>query len=82
MEGWPSQSIFDHNYQFISLSPVEFEVLSACDQASDPTATDSPEARATLTVADLLGQTSATLDDLREMQQKHLILLQPPQLSP
>jgi SAM-dependent methyltransferase len=29
MEGWPSQSLFDHNYQYITLSPVEFEVLSA-----------------------------------------------------
>ncbi len=82
MEGWPSQSIFDHNYQYISLSPIEFEVLSACDQASDPTATDLPETKAPLTVADLLSCTAASLDDLRQMQQKQLILLQPSQLSP
>jgi SAM-dependent methyltransferase len=82
MEGWPSQSIFDHNYQFITLSPVEFEVLSACDRSNPPTTTGTLGTNAMLTVADLLSQTSASLDDLRQMQQKQLILLQPPQLSP
>lgn len=78
MEGWPSQSLFDHNYQYITLSPVEFEVLSACDPGESAAA----DAAAQFTVADLVQCTQATLADLRQMQQKHLILLQPAQLSP
>lgn len=76
MEGWPSQSIFDHNYQILALTPLEFEVLAACDRAST-TEPDDP-----LTVAALIAQVPATLDNLRTMQQKQLILLQPTQLSP
>jgi 2-polyprenyl-3-methyl-5-hydroxy-6-metoxy-1,4-benzoquinol methylase len=76
MEGWPSRSIFDHNYQIVALSPVEFEVLEACDRGT----LDNPATPANpFTVAQLLDQTSATLADLRQMQQKQLILLQPSQ---
>lgn len=66
MEGWPSQSIFDHNYEIVSLSTVEFEVLKSCDrsQSSAPT------------VATVIAETQATLADIRQMQAKHLILLQ------
>ncbi len=75
MEGWPSHSIFDHNYQFVTLSALEFAVLQACDASAS-----APQALP-LTVADLLRQTSASLDDIRHMQQNQLILLQPPQQS-
>lgn len=71
MDGWPSQSIFDHNYQYVTLSPEEFEFLQACDQA---------EGQAT--VADLLNSTAAILSQVREMQQKQLVLLRLPQPSP
>ncbi|HIK45828.1 MAG TPA: class I SAM-dependent methyltransferase [Leptolyngbyaceae cyanobacterium M65_K2018_010] len=69
MEGWPSSSIFDHNYQFVKLSSVAIEVLAACDRA---------QAAAPITVAQLLGQSSVTLEDIRQLQRQQLILLQPP----
>ena len=71
MDGWPSQSVFDHNYQYVNLSPEEFEFLQACDRA---------EGKAT--VANLLNSTAATLSQVREMQQKQLILLRLPQPLP
>jgi SAM-dependent methyltransferase len=71
MDGWPSQSVFDHNYQYVTLSPEEFEFLQACDRA---------EGQAT--VADLLNATTATLNQVRQMQQKQLVLLRLPQPSP
>ncbi len=66
MEGWPSQSIFDHNYEIVSLSTVEFEVLKSCDRSQSPAPT----------VATVIAETQATLADIRQMQAKHLILLQ------
>lgn len=76
MEGWPSHSIFDHNYQIVTLSSIEFEVLQACDRR------ETAASPGDFTVAQLVAQTAATLNDLRAMQRKQLILLQPPQLSP
>jgi SAM-dependent methyltransferase len=70
MDGWPSQSIFDPNYQYVTLSPEEFEFLQACDQAEG-----------NATVADLLKATAATLNQVRQMQQKQLVLLRLPQPS-
>ena len=67
MEGWPSPSIFDHNYQIVSLSPKEFEVLQVCDSAV-----------ATTTVADLLRQCQISLEEVRRLHQRQLILLQLP----
>ncbi|MFZ4639227.1 MAG: class I SAM-dependent methyltransferase [Nodosilinea sp.] len=66
MEGWPSQSIFDHNYEIVSLSTMEFEVLKSCDRSQSPAPT----------VATVIAETQATLADIRQMQAKHLILLQ------
>ncbi|WP_017299908.1 class I SAM-dependent methyltransferase [Nodosilinea nodulosa] len=73
MEGWPSQSIFDHNYQIIALSETEFKVLQACD--SQRLVQESH--RQPATVADLISQTGATLEQIRQMHQKQLILLRP-----
>ena len=66
MVGWPSQSIFDHNYEIVSLSTEDVEVLQSCDrnQSTSPT------------VATIMAQTQATLADIRQMQAKFLILLQ------
>jgi hypothetical protein len=73
MEGWPSQSIFDHNYQIVTLDADEFAVLQACDRA----ASDDP-----FTVADLLRQCPVSLDKVRQMQRQQLILLRSPQHQP
>jgi SAM-dependent methyltransferase len=71
MDGWPSQSVFDHNYQYVTLLPEEFDFLQRCDCAQGQQ-----------TVADLLAASPATLTQVRQMQQKQLILLQAPQSLP
>ncbi|MBE9136564.1 hypothetical protein IQ254_05005 [Nodosilinea sp. LEGE 07088] len=70
MEGWPSQSIFDHNYQIIALEPVEFAVLQACDSQKPESADQLP-----VTVADLVNQGVASLDIVRQLHQRQLLLL-------
>ncbi|NJL48337.1 MAG: SAM-dependent methyltransferase, partial [Leptolyngbyaceae cyanobacterium SM2_5_2] len=72
--------IFDHNYQFVTLSALEFEVLQACDRAKSANGPQIQESA--LTVADLLRQTSVSLHDIRQMHRNQLILLQPSRLSP
>jgi len=54
----------------VTLPTEAFEFLQACDQA---------EGKAT--VADLLNATTATLNQVREMQQQQLVLLRLPQPS-
>ncbi|MEB3312941.1 MAG: class I SAM-dependent methyltransferase [Cyanobacteriota bacterium] len=76
MEGWPSQRIFNHNYEIVTLSEVEFEVLQACDRANStpgPGTDQPPGIRGT----DILAATQASLMDLRRMQEQQLILLHP-----
>ena len=57
MDGWPSQSIFDHNYQYVTLPTEAFEFFAR--PATMP--------RARPPVADLLNATTATLNQVREM---------------
>lgn len=66
MEGWPSRSIFDHDYQFITLTDSEFAFLQACDEASDGA-----------TVQDLLQRVALTPEEVRQLQQRQLVLLKP-----
>ncbi|PZV22503.1 MAG: SAM-dependent methyltransferase [Leptolyngbya sp.] len=77
MEGWPSQSIFDHNYQIISLDAKEFEVLQGCDLNNHLDAGQVPT-----TAAGLISQTGVNLDTLRQLHQRQLILLRSPQQEP
>ena len=65
MNGWPSQNLFDYNYQIVSLSDAEFEFLKACDQNSE-----SP-----LTVGEILTQISFDLEGVRSLFNRQLILL-------
>ncbi len=74
MEGWPSQSIFDHNYQIIALEAKEFEVLQGCDRNNNLDVGQVP-----ITVAELISQTGVNLDTLRQLHQRQLILLRSPQ---
>lgn len=74
MEGWPSQSIFDHNYQIVALEATEFELLKYCDGNNYLTAD-----RSLVTVADLISQVGVSLQTVRQMHQRQLILLQPSQ---
>ncbi len=65
MNGWPSQSLFDYNYQIVSLSDAEFEFLKTCDQNSA-----SPR-----TVGEILTEISFDLEGVRSLFNRQLILL-------
>jgi SAM-dependent methyltransferase len=64
MQGWPSRSIFDADYQIVELTAAEFAFLEACDHAL-PTAT----------VETCLSDTGLDLAGVRSLQQRQLILL-------
>ena len=61
IEGWPSQCLFNYDYQIINLSEPEFKFLQACDGS--------------LTVGEILTDVQLGLDRARSLQQKSLIML-------
>ena len=65
MEGWPSQCLFNYDYQIINLSDAEFAFLQACDE-------NSSQQR---TVAEILRDVELGLDGVRSLQQQQLIIL-------
>ncbi len=67
MEGWPSRSFFDYNYQVVSITEAEFSFLEKC-------APEQP-----LSVADILSESGLSLEGVRLLQTKQLIMLAPPQ---
>ena len=67
MDGWPSQCLFNYDYQIVNLSQVEFEFLQACDANSDDQRT----------VAEILTGVQLGLEGVRSLQSQHLILLTP-----
>lgn len=66
MEGWPSRTVFDYDYQIVNLSQPEFDFLQACDGAGGAA-----------TVEQLLQGVSLGLDEVRQLQRRQLILLAP-----
>ncbi|MGF1459231.1 MAG: methyltransferase [Leptolyngbyaceae cyanobacterium] len=66
MQGWPSRSVFDYDYQIVDLSETEYAFLQACDQAVT-----------TATVADCLADTNLDLAGVRSLQKRQLLLLSP-----
>lgn len=70
MQGWPSRSIFDADYQIVELTEAEFAFLEKCDRAV-PSAT----------VEECLGNTGLDLDGVRSLQQRQLLLLSKSSLS-
>jgi len=67
MQGWPSRSIFDADYQIVELTEAEFAFLEKCDHAV-----------VSATVADCLEGTSLDLAGVRSLQQRQLLLLSAP----
>ncbi|MBD2340857.1 class I SAM-dependent methyltransferase [Calothrix sp. FACHB-156] len=61
IDGFPSQCIFNYDYQVINLTADEFEFLQRCDSK--------------LTVANILANVQMSLDVVRKLQQQQLILL-------
>ncbi len=63
IEGFPSQCVFNYDYQLVNLSTAEFEFLSACDGS--------------LTVAAILAGLELGLNQVRTLVKQQLILLTP-----
>ncbi|MGF1479288.1 MAG: class I SAM-dependent methyltransferase [Cyanophyceae cyanobacterium] len=69
MEGWPSRTLFDYNYQIVELSDAQWQFLSRCDPAT-PT-----------TVGEILQEIPLALADVRLLQRRQLILLAPAEIN-
>ncbi|NJL84089.1 MAG: class I SAM-dependent methyltransferase [Chloroflexaceae bacterium] len=67
LTGWPSQHLFNYDYEVIQLSEAELQFLQACDRPSPTT-----------TVGDLLEQISLSLEQVRSLKQRQLLILAPP----
>ncbi len=61
MDGWPSQCIFNHDYQIVKLSTEEFEFLQACDGK--------------LTLAEILANVELGLEQVRSLCKQQLLML-------
>ncbi|HBL14505.1 MAG TPA: SAM-dependent methyltransferase [Cyanobacteria bacterium UBA11162] len=67
MDGWPSKSLFNCDYQIISLSEDELEFLQACDANSEQRRT----------VGQILRDGKLGLEGVRSLLKQQLILLTP-----
>lgn len=67
MDGWPSQCLFNCDYQIINLSAEEFRLLEACDA-------NGAQGRS---LAELCQSTGTTPQEARSLLDKQLILLTP-----
>ncbi len=68
IDGFPSQCVFNYDYQIVHLSALELEFLQKCNGQS--------------TVADILKKVPLDLNQVRKFLQQQLILLTPAQLHP
>ncbi len=67
MEGWPSQSFFNQDYQIVKLSETEFKFLQACDGNS----------AMQRKVNEILAEVEIGLEGVRSLFNQQLILLAP-----
>ncbi|KGF73946.1 hypothetical protein DO97_06325 [Neosynechococcus sphagnicola sy1] len=65
MDGWPSQCLFNANYEIIQLSPATFQFLQAC------------EPQQTRTIGAILTEVDLDLAEVRTLCQQQLLLLTP-----
>lgn len=61
MDGWPSQCVFNYDYQIVNLSEVEFEFLQGCDGER--------------TVGEILGKVQLGLEGVRALVKQQLVML-------
>ena len=62
IQGWPDRTIFDGDYQLVSLTDGEYEFLQGCDAGGK-------------TVGEILAMVELGLDGVRSLQERQLILL-------
>lgn len=67
MEGWESRSLFNANYELVSLSQAEFQLLQAIDQNQEQQQS----------LGSILEKTGANLTQARSLHQQKLIILSP-----
>jgi hypothetical protein len=75
MDGWPSKSLFNFDYQIIKLSEKEFEFLQACDENSTPS--NLPYKGKARTVGEILAGVGLGLEEMRSLLHQQLIMLTP-----
>ncbi len=68
LNGWPGQSLFNYNYEYVKLSEIEFEFLQACE-ANQPGQSK--------TLDQILSTISFGLKGVRSLLEQQLILLTP-----
>ncbi len=61
LDGWPSQTLFNYDYQIVNLSDAEFAFLNGCDGQQ--------------TVGEILAKVDLGMDGVRSLQQRQLIIL-------
>ena len=62
LQGWPSRSLLNYEYQLVQLSEAEFQFLQACGQR---------------TTGEILAEVSLDLEGVRSLQRQQLIILTP-----
>jgi 2-polyprenyl-3-methyl-5-hydroxy-6-metoxy-1,4-benzoquinol methylase len=62
MHGWPSPTLLNLDYQPITLAPEEFRFMQLCEGK---------------TVGEIIQETDLSLDGVRSLQQKQLVILNP-----
>lgn len=67
MDGWPSQCVFNYDYQIVNLSENEFKFLQACDA-------NTVESRS---VRQILSEVNLGLEEVRSLLNQQLIMLTP-----
>lgn len=65
LTGWVSQSFLDYDFQPVTLSDAEFEFMKICN--------NNPDKK--LTVKKILEQSNLTLNEVRNLQKRQLIIL-------
>lgn len=67
IHGWPSQQLFNYDYQLVTLSTAEFEFLQGCEV----------NPLSWRTVEEILRDVQLNLEQVRSLQSQQLILLTP-----
>jgi 2-polyprenyl-3-methyl-5-hydroxy-6-metoxy-1,4-benzoquinol methylase len=67
MDGWPSQCLFNYDYQIVNLSAEEFKFMNLCDANTS----------GNKTVGEILGEVELGIDGVRSLLNQGLILLSP-----
>lgn len=68
MSGWPSKSFFDYDYQLATVTDNEYAFLSRCAE---------PGTKEGQTIAEIMSDMDFTLDQVRSLQRRQLIVLSP-----